>query len=184
MAAKEPDAEAGRAGHDSLAAEVIDRLPDWVTLLIQLNGLIADRMGVTTTDFHCLHVLQQDGPATAAVLAKRVGLTPGSVSRMIDRLDDADCIKRVPDPNDRRRVLIEPTGAGLNRIGAYYAGLTARTHEDLAEFDDEQLRTLVRFIEVSRDSTSAEVARLRSPHDSQEDASAGRPGADRRGGVA
>jgi DNA-binding MarR family transcriptional regulator len=147
---------------EALAAQVIDTLPDWITHLIQINSLIATRMGVVVTDFYCLHALQQDGPATTGVLAGRVGLTPGSASRMIDRLADAGCVKRVPDPHDRRRILIEPTAEGLDRINAYYAGLTARAHEDLAAFDDEQLRTLLRFIEVSRDSAIAEVDRLRS----------------------
>lgn len=146
----------------SLAAQVIDKLPDWITYLIQINSLIATRMGVVPTDFHCLHALQQGGPTTAGVLAKRVGLTPGSASRMIDRLADAGCVRRVPDPHDRRRILIEPTPEGLDRINAYYAGLTARTHDDLAAFDDEQLRTLLRFIELSEASAIAEVDRLRS----------------------
>jgi DNA-binding MarR family transcriptional regulator len=45
--------------------------------------------------------------------AGRIGLTPGSVSRMIDRLADAGCVRRVPDPHDRQRNLVEPTEAGL-----------------------------------------------------------------------
>ncbi|KOG32281.1 MarR family winged helix-turn-helix transcriptional regulator [Streptomyces resistomycificus] len=147
---------------ESLAAQVVGTLPEWITQLIQINTLIANRMGVVATDFHCLHALHQDGPATASVLAGRVGLTPGSTSRMIDRLADAGCVKRVPDPGDRRRIVIEPTAEGLDRITTYYAGLTARTHGDLADFDDDQLRTLLRFVEAARDSAIAEVDRLRS----------------------
>jgi DNA-binding MarR family transcriptional regulator len=150
------------AARKELVAQVVGTLPDWITQLIQINGLIADRMGVVTTDFHCLHVLHQDGPATASELAGRVGLTPGSASRMVDRLVDAGCVKRVPDRHDRRRILIEPTTAGLDRITAYYAGLTARTQDDLAAFDEDQLCTLLRFIDSSRTSAAAEVGRLRA----------------------
>nr|WP_232291679.1 MarR family transcriptional regulator [Frankia sp. QA3] len=146
----------------SLATQVIEALPDWITHLIQINSLIAARMGVVVTDFHCLHALQQDGPTTAGALAERVGLTPGSASRMIDRLAAAGCVRRVPDPLSRRRILIEPTDQGLDRINAYYAGLTARTREDLAAFDDDELRTLLRFIEVFRLGAIAEVRQLRS----------------------
>ncbi|GHJ11133.1 putative HTH-type transcriptional regulator YcgE [Micromonospora humidisoli] len=154
--------QADRAGTDPLAEEVVRRLPDWITHLIQINSLVASRMGVVVSDFHCLHALQQHGPTTAGVLARQVGLTPGSASRMIDRLADAGCVRRIPDPNDRRRVLIEPTREGLDRIDAYYSGLTARTFQDLAAFDDEELRTLLRFIEVFQVSAAAEVERLRS----------------------
>nr|WP_042197485.1 MarR family transcriptional regulator [Kibdelosporangium sp. MJ126-NF4]CEL22992.1 Transcriptional regulator, MarR family [Kibdelosporangium sp. MJ126-NF4]CTQ90132.1 Transcriptional regulator, MarR family [Kibdelosporangium sp. MJ126-NF4] len=147
-----------------LITGVVGALPDWITQLIRINGLIADRMGVVPTDFHCLHVLHQRGPATASELAVEVGLTPGSVSRMIDRLVDADCVTRVPDPQDRRRTLIEPTATGLDRIAVYYAGLTARTTEDLAEFDTDQLHTLLRFISMASASATAEIDRLRTDH--------------------
>lgn len=145
-----------------LVAQVIDALPDWITQLIQINDLIAEQMGVVQTDFHCLHELHRNGPATASVLAKRVGLTSGSTSRMIDRLADAGCVKRVPDLGDRRRILIEPTGEGLDRITAYYAGLTAQTKQILGRFDAAGLRTLLGFIQASQDSAAAEVEHLRA----------------------
>jgi DNA-binding MarR family transcriptional regulator len=147
-----------------LADQVIAALPRWITQLIQINGLIAAKMGVVPTDFHCLDALHRSGPTTAAVLAGQVGLTPGSVSRMIDRLADAGCVKRVPDPDDRRRILIEPTAEGLARITTYYAGLTARTRETLADFDDDQLRTLLRFVHLARDNALLEVHELRETH--------------------
>lgn len=141
--------------------QVLAALPGWVNAISQLNRLVADRMGVTASDLDGLHVLNQNGPATAAELARRVGLTPGSVSRMIDRLDAAGCVKRISDPHDRRRVLIEPTSGGLARIAAYYDGLTRRAHDDLAVFQTGELEALLRFIERSHHSAIEELARLR-----------------------
>ena len=140
---------------------VLAALPGWVNALAQLNRVIADRMGVVPSDLDCLHVLNQHGPATAAQLARRVGLTPGSVSRMIDRLDAAGCITRVNDPADRRRVLIEPTQESLRLIAAYFEGLAARTREDLDIFRTDELEPLLQFIERSESSTLAELAHLR-----------------------
>ncbi|WP_086829836.1 MarR family winged helix-turn-helix transcriptional regulator [Allokutzneria sp. NRRL B-24872] len=147
---------------DELIGELIDAMPDWTVALVQLNGLIADRMGVVSTDLHCLHALNHHGPATPGVLAERVGLTPGSASRMVDRLDAAGCVRRVPDPQDRRRVLIEPTEEGLRRVARYYEGLAARTREDLADFPAEHIRALLDFVTATRASTLAELTRLRS----------------------
>jgi DNA-binding MarR family transcriptional regulator len=154
----------GRTARRDVEERVLTALPNWVNAISQLNRLIAERMGVTASDLDCLHVLNQQGPATAAELARRVGLTPGSVSRMIDRLDAAGCIKRVNDPQDRRRVLIEPTSDGLARIAAYYDGLTARAHDDLAVFRTGELNTLLQFIERSQSSAIDELARLRDGH--------------------
>ncbi len=150
-----------RNTRESLATQVIGMMPEWVNEMIKLNGLIATRRGVVATDFHCLHALHRDGPTTAGVLAVRIGLTPGSVSRMIDRLAEAGCVKRVPDPHDRRRILVELTEEGSGRSNAYHAGLTARIMENLATFDEDQLRTLLRFIETSTRSVTAEFDRLR-----------------------
>ena len=152
----------GNGSRREAEQEVVAALPGWVNAISQLNRLIADRMGVTASDLDCLHVLNHHGPATAAELAREVGLTPGSVSRMIDRLDAAGCIKRTADPNDRRRVLIEPTSDGLARIAAYYDGLAARAHEDLAELDSDELGALLRFIKRSEQGTHDELARLRA----------------------
>ncbi|TDC40907.1 MarR family winged helix-turn-helix transcriptional regulator [Micromonospora sp. KC213] len=152
----------GQISGPSLTDQVIDALPDWITHLIQINSLVADRMGLVVTDFHCLHVLQQDGPTTTGALANRVGLTPGAASRMVDRLVAAGCVKRVSDAADRRRVLVEATDEGLERANAHYAGLTARTREDLAAFGEDQLRALLQFIRLSECSALAEVRRLRA----------------------
>jgi DNA-binding MarR family transcriptional regulator len=151
----------GQASRRQLEDRVLAALPGWVDAIAQLNRLIAERMGVTPSDLSCLHALNQQGPATAAELARHVGLTPGSVSRMIDRLDAAGCIRRVSDPHDRRRVLIEPTSDGLARIAAYYAGLTARARDDLAVLGPDELSALLRFVERSEHSAIGELSRLR-----------------------
>ncbi|WP_246127775.1 MarR family winged helix-turn-helix transcriptional regulator [Amycolatopsis rhizosphaerae] len=158
---REGEAGMGHTSRRETEERVLAALPGWVNAISQLNRLIAERMGVTASDLDCLHVLNQQGPATAAELARRVGLTAGAVSRMIDRLDAAGCIKRTSDPLDRRRVLIEPTSDGLSRIAAYYDGLTARAHDDLAVFRKEELDALLQFVERSQRSALGELSRLR-----------------------
>lgn len=149
---------------EALLAEVTsDVVPGWAILVVQLNSLVAGRLGVTDTDVQCLHVLGRHGPSTPSVLAKHVNLTTGSASRMIDRLVAAGCVRRVADAHDRRRVLIEPTQEGLDRVNAAYAGLVARTRDDLDDFDDAALDIVLRFMRSAERSTAAEIHRLQSP---------------------
>ncbi|MDF5751935.1 MarR family transcriptional regulator [Spongiactinospora sp. TRM90649] len=148
---------------EGVLAEVVGKaIPGWAILVVQLNNLVADRLGVTDTDVQCLHVLGRHGPTTPSVLARHVNLTTGSTSRMIDRLVAAGCVRRVADPVDRRRVLIEPTQDGLDRVTRAYAGLVARTRDDLDDFDDGELGAVLRFLETAQRSTAAEIHRLRS----------------------
>ncbi|RKS06361.1 DNA-binding MarR family transcriptional regulator [Nocardiopsis sp. Huas11] len=152
---------------EALIAELTrDAIPAWAILVVQLNNVVADRLGVTDTDVQCLHVLGRHGPTTPGVLAEHVNLTTGSASRMIDRLVAADCVRRVPDPDDRRRVLIEPTQEGIERVSAAYADLVARTRDDLDGFDDERIGDLIDFMRAAAHSTEAEIRRLRSATDS------------------
>src|SRR6185295_6821014 len=72
---------------------------------------IADRLGLNTTDLMCLSFLSDTEPLTAGQLAEATGLTTGSVTVMIDRLEKAGYAQREKDPTDRRRVLVRP----LNR---------------------------------------------------------------------
>jgi DNA-binding MarR family transcriptional regulator len=150
------------SGRGAATDRIFDAMPDWVTASVQLNSLIADRMGVVPSDFACLHALNRGGPATAAALADRVGLTPGSLSRMIDRLESAGLVQRRPDPHDRRKTLLEPTTEGIARINDYYAGLNVRTREVLADFTGDQLDSVLRFVEAVQTATQDEVDRLRS----------------------
>ncbi|APU15035.1 MULTISPECIES: MarR family winged helix-turn-helix transcriptional regulator [Actinoalloteichus] len=154
--------EDAAADRDAAVRTILDALPSFVSAVVQLNELIAERMGVVPTDLHCLHELRRFGPTTARDLADRLGRSPGAVSRMIDRLDAAGCVSRADDPDDRRRVLITPTGHGLRRVADYYAGLTARTRDDLADLDEDGLRALAGFLHAGHDSTHAEIVRLRS----------------------
>ncbi|MEU4516269.1 MarR family transcriptional regulator [Nonomuraea wenchangensis] len=145
---------------EALLAELVgDAIPGWAILVVQLNNLVAGRLKVTDTDVQCLHVLGRHGPTTPGVLAKHVNLTTGSASRMIDRLVAAGCVRRVADPADRRRVLIEPTADGLAKVTDAYAGLVARTRDDMEDFDDDEIGVVLRFMRAAQRSTAAEIQR-------------------------
>lgn len=155
----------GRA-REAVVARVLTAMPEWGHAIAQLNALIAARMGVTASDLDALDALARHGPDTAASLAKRVDLTSGSISRMVDRLVAAGCVRRVPDATDRRRVLLETTEEGLARVRSYWAGLGTCTLTDLRAFTTDELEVIQRFLDKARDSTVSELDRLRAPHGS------------------
>src|SRR5262245_24800338 len=49
---------------------------------------------------------------SAGLLANDLRLSTGAMTNRLDRLEKAGLIRRLPDPNDRRGTLIEPTEAG------------------------------------------------------------------------
>jgi DNA-binding MarR family transcriptional regulator len=65
--------------------------------------------------FHLLGRLRSYGPPyrrSPGQLAGDMRLSSGAMTNRLDRLEAAGLIRRLPDPNDRRGALIEPTEAG------------------------------------------------------------------------
>src|SRR5687768_15114142 len=77
------------------------------TATILFHTVIADRLGIGVTDLKCYSIVRQMGPITAGVLAEQVRLTTGAITGVIDRLEQAELVRRVRDPHDRRRVVVE-----------------------------------------------------------------------------
>ncbi|WP_101788419.1 MarR family winged helix-turn-helix transcriptional regulator [Nonomuraea indica] len=107
-----------------------------------LNSLAtAEAAGLNATDYYTLNLLDLSGPLTSGELAVRTGLTTGATTRLIDRLEKAGHVRRVPDPADRRKVIVEATGqlAGLDEV---LAGTRRRIGELLGSYSDDELATL------------------------------------------
>ena len=118
---------------------------DFVTGLMLNSQVGADAAGLGPTDVYTLNLLVTVGPLTAGQLADRTGLTTGAVTRLIDRLERAGHVRRLPDPVDRRRVhvAIEP-----DRDAAFEALLEPvrrRLDEIIDSFPVEQRDVLVEF---------------------------------------
>ncbi|MGV9278442.1 MarR family winged helix-turn-helix transcriptional regulator [Streptomyces griseosporeus] len=72
------------------------------------------------TDLYALNILQLSGAMSPGALSDRTGLTTGPTTRLIDRLEQAGYVRRVPDPDDRRKIVVEPVAgpADLDRVMA------------------------------------------------------------------
>lgn len=88
------------------------------------------------------------------------GFGTGAVTHMIDRLEKAGYVRRMPDPRDRRRVLVEALPPGLERIASFYDGIDARSRQLMAAFPDDQLAAIHAFLLGSYESAAQECDRL------------------------
>jgi len=66
---------------------------------------ISERLGIHRNDLRALNLLE-DGPLTPRVIGERIGLTSGSVTALIDRLERAGLVERRPSETDRRSIEI------------------------------------------------------------------------------
>ena len=90
-----------------------------------------------------LATLRRDGAMSAAELARREGLQPQSLTRLLARLEKAGMIERALDRDDRRRqqIAITPKGTDALRraMGLRLRWLAAAMGERLAGGERERL---------------------------------------------
>jgi MarR family transcriptional regulator for hemolysin len=97
--------------------------------------------------FHALSGAANHSAHNQAALAKQLGVDRTVMVYLVDDLEKAGLVERLPDPNDRRSRLIRATDSGRTRLGevreaisAAEAGLLAALGED----EQKSLRVLLR----------------------------------------
>ena len=123
-----------------------------------LDQVVADRFGLNRTDARALDVLDQhEGPITAGELAQAMHLTTGAVTSVLDRLERAGWAKRVRDPGDRRRVLVQATPK-VKKLGDSIYGNDDDVLRMFPDCTDAQLELLLDFTRRGRAWTEALIA--------------------------
>ncbi|WOX25121.1 MarR family winged helix-turn-helix transcriptional regulator [Streptomyces solicathayae] len=90
--------------------------------------------------------LWEGGPARQSELIKEMGLDPSTMTKMLQRLEQAGHVRRSPDPADRRAVLVEPTEES-EQLRTQVAGAWATLEEvTLKNLDPDERATLERLL--------------------------------------
>jgi DNA-binding MarR family transcriptional regulator len=120
---------------------------------------LAIRFGLSESDVEALSVLLDTGAATAGRLSELMGLTSGAVTRVVDRLEQAGYVRRVPDPADRRRVIVELIPEKMAAVQATMAQFGEKTASEMGRYSDAELAViddfLTRMAAVTRDEANA-----------------------------
>jgi DNA-binding MarR family transcriptional regulator len=130
---------------------------------------IADRAGINGTDFECLDILDWTGPITAGDLARRVGITSGAVTGVIDRLERGGWVRRVADPGDRRRVIVElvepgpdsPNPERYREMLEVFTPLQEEVSHLMDRYDDDQLELIIDYLRRANEAVEHSIDRLR-----------------------
>lgn len=100
-------------------------------LLEKELAAIAKDQAITGAQFQVLAALRRHDPQPQSLseLTRIAILTSGSMTSLVDRLEEAGLVKRQPHPNDRRGVLLALTNAGRGVVDAALHTRVARLHE-------------------------------------------------------
>jgi DNA-binding MarR family transcriptional regulator len=144
---REPSPERHRL-YDELSGEI--RANQRATDVV--DELIAQLLGVNRTDARCLDILDERGSMSAGDLAEASRLTTGAITAVIDRLDRAGLARRVPDPADRRRVLVELTPKAYETAMELMVKPMIELWQPLGErYSEDELRLFIDFTRRGRE---------------------------------
>ena len=83
---------------------------------------------------------------TPGQLAEASGLTSGTVTGVIDRLEKAELVRRERDGDDRRKVLVVPIADAVERLTPLYAGQAAALQHVLARRTPAELEVITAYL--------------------------------------
>jgi DNA-binding MarR family transcriptional regulator len=143
-------AERELPGVDKEVEGIVDRINGLNRRLHRMLDETLSEFGLSLGDWKVLNHLQSAGPPyrrSAGKLATRADLSSGAMTNRLDKLEGAELVRRLPDPDDRRGVKVELTDHGLKiwedalRTGAAQEALVAAA---LTKEEKKELNALLR----------------------------------------
>lgn len=145
---------------DDLIAQTTGEVRQQQIAYDRFHDAVAGYLGINRTDLRCLDLLDLAGRQTAGELAAQMGLSTGAVTAMLDRLEKIGYVRRVRDPADRRRVLVETAELASERGREIYQPFEEQTVPMFARFTDEQLTVVRDFLRIGNDFYAVQTARV------------------------
>jgi DNA-binding MarR family transcriptional regulator len=127
------------------ALQVTARLSRIGPLLAKRQETVFDRFGLNRGEVGALSALRIAGPPhrlSPTRLGKGLMLSSAGVTSRIDRLERRGLVRRLPDPDDRRGVIVELTDKGLEVVDAAVAALAISDRELVSRLDPEEIGQL------------------------------------------
>ncbi len=131
---------------EDLLEAVINASRESSTTAVFFHTSIAERVGLGATETKTLFLLSRLGPLTAGEIAQHTGVTTPSVTSLLDRLESKGFVRRVRDPHDRRRVIVERNEERLAELNGLFNSLQENFRDFLETYNDDQLATIVDFL--------------------------------------
>ena len=148
---------------EGVLAELGEVIQAYQSAVDDYDREIARLLGVNETDLRCLELLLATEERSPRELSTQLGLTTGSVTAMLDRLEKHGLLVRTPHPVDRRKTVVKLTSEGTRRCWELIAPHIADGERELgAKYGVDQLRLIIDFLRTSTAVQDRHTQRLRA----------------------
>jgi DNA-binding MarR family transcriptional regulator len=116
---------------------------------------VSERLGISRADLRSMDLLLElvmtRRAVTPARLAEASGLSPSTVTSVLDRMERAGYVVRVRDEQNRRQVLLQLTEKFVTVTRELFGPVAEEGMRELAQLSDEEVVTLIGFFSRSHD---------------------------------
>jgi DNA-binding MarR family transcriptional regulator len=143
------DFEVEYPGASALATECYANVWRAADLLMELhNQQTRDQYGLSPSARQVLAVVEGAGtPLEPSVIAERLLTTTGSMTSLLDTLERRSLIRRLPHPEDRRKLLVEITPEAQKILDELLPSMHSRERAVMSDaFTTSEQRQLLRFV--------------------------------------
>jgi len=129
-----------------------------------LVASVARRHGLSHAALNALAVIEGNGaPMTAGAVGAHMHITSGTMTSVLDTLERNGYVKRLTDPDDRRRVLVDVTPEAQAVLNRLLPEVVQTTTAVMAGIDDSELYAFLDTLARVRDAIAAAPDGLPAP---------------------
>ena len=142
---------------DTASLGVVIRVLSLHRAFVRQAGEALGPLELELFEYDVMSALRRQGKPyslTATQLAKATGLSSGAMTNRVDRLEERALVRRRPDPDDRRGVIVSLTGLGRKTIdNAIKLRLDAAdgSLETLSSTEKRRLAALLKKVKLAND---------------------------------
>jgi DNA-binding MarR family transcriptional regulator len=129
--------------------------------------LLGRLLDLDPTEATAVLAIGRSGQLRPGELGRRLSMTSGGVTALVQRLDRAGHIRRHANPHDKRSSLLSLQPQTLEQASALYAPLVADLDAAVDRLADAELAIVMRFLEVAAELTEQHAAALAARVDAE-----------------
>jgi DNA-binding MarR family transcriptional regulator len=124
-----------------------------MNLQLRLRGVGLEAIsGLSGRELDLVALLGASGPTSVKSLVADLGVPRSTMTAIIDRLEDRGIVKRLPNPQDRRSVILEPTPEAIQALMRYREGMMGFVEHIDSVLGNDERDKLTRVIQRLADS--------------------------------
>jgi DNA-binding MarR family transcriptional regulator len=130
-----------------LGEQISLAIQEVIASAVLTNERIARSVGLNVVDLQTYGVLLRHGePMTPGQVAQATELPSSTTTRVLDRLESKGMVERTPDPEDRRKLRVQPVQWYDKRVHDAYESIVDQMEEVHAGYSVADLQTVLRYL--------------------------------------